>query len=130
MIADRIGAIITRNKQILLVTGYDETLYWTPGGKIEHHETHESCLKRELFAELGIALKSIKHYESMILVNETSNSKQKNYYYITQYTGTIVSKAEITKILWYSRKDFLKKTIKVSNGVKHLIPLLIKDKFL
>ncbi len=32
-IRDRIGAVILKDKKLLLVTGYEETIYWTPGGK-------------------------------------------------------------------------------------------------
>ena len=49
MLPDRIATLIVKNKKLLLVIGYDEKSYWTLGGKIEEKESHETCLKRELF---------------------------------------------------------------------------------
>jgi len=35
MLPDRVAALIVKGKKLLLVTGYDEKFYWTPGGKID-----------------------------------------------------------------------------------------------
>ena len=51
---DRISAVIIRNKKLLLVTGYDGSFYWTPGGKVDSKEKHEQTLIRELEEELSV----------------------------------------------------------------------------
>ena len=131
MLPERIAAIIIKDNKILLVTGYEEIFYWTPGGKIEGRESHESCLKRELFAELGIELISMKHYVTFTLLNEIKGREQKNNYYLVQYNGKIKSGGEVTKVIWYSKQNFLDKKPKISKGLEtQLIPKLIEDRYL
>ena len=131
MLPERVAAIIIKNKKILLVTGYEEKFYWTPGGKIEGKESHESCLKRELFAELGIKPTSIRHYAKFTLPNEIKGIEQVNHYYLVQCNGKIRPGSEVTKVIWYSKQNFLSKNPLVSKGIEeHLIPKLIEDNYL
>ena len=131
MLPDRIAAIILKDKKILLVTGYEEKFYWTPGGKVEDGESHKSCLGRELVTELGIEPTSIKHYATIEMQNEVKGGMQRNHYYLVHYTGNIKPASEVTKVIWYSRQNFLDKNPRVSEGIAtHLIPKLIEDKLL
>ncbi|MDP2925723.1 MAG: NUDIX domain-containing protein [Nanoarchaeota archaeon] len=131
MIKERISAIILENKKVLLVTGYDEKFYWTPGGKLNSNESHEQTLKRELYEELLIEPISIKHYIDYTTINEISNEKQIVRCYIVSYKGNLIPQKEITKIFWFSKENFKNKNPKISEGIKkNLIPRLIKDKFL
>jgi 8-oxo-dGTP diphosphatase len=131
MLPERIAAIIIEDKKILLVTGYEEKFYWTPGGKIESEEKHESCLNRELFAELGIEPTSMEHYATFTLPNEIKGGEQVNHYYLVQYRGKIKPGREVTKTIWYSKQNFLEKSPQVSKGIEeHLIPKLIEDNHL
>jgi ADP-ribose pyrophosphatase YjhB (NUDIX family) len=131
MLPERVAAILIKDKKLLLVTGYEETFYWTPGGKVEGKESHEGCLKRELFAELGIEPTAIKHYVTFTLPNEIKGGEQINYYYLVQYGGEIKLGEEVTKFIWYSKQNFLDKKPRISRGIEeHLIPKLIEDKYL
>ncbi len=131
MLPERVAAIIIKEKKILLVTGYKELFYWTPGGKVEGKEKYESCLKRELFAEIGIEPISMEHYATFTLPNEIKGGEQVNHYYLVQYKGEIKPGEEVTKTFWYSKQNFLDKNPRVSKGVEqHLIPKLIKDNYL
>jgi len=131
MLPDRVAAIIIKDKKILLVTGYEEKFYWTPGGKIEGKESHENCLKRELFSELGIKPMSMKHYATSTLPNEIKGGEQINNYYLVQYKGKIKPRQEVTKTIWYSKLNFLDKKPLVSKGIEEfLIPKLIENGFL
>ena len=131
MLPDRVAALIVRNKRLLLITGYDEKFYWTPGGKIEGKESHETCLKRELYSELNIKVTSFKHYLTVMLPNQIKGRMQKNHYYLVQYNGKIKPKQEITKTIWYSKQNFLDKDISVSEGfVNKVIPKLIEYNYL
>jgi 8-oxo-dGTP diphosphatase len=53
-----VAAIIVRNEKVLIgrrKKGSSMAQKWEfPGGKLEPGETHEICLKRELYEELGI----------------------------------------------------------------------------
>ena len=56
------AAIIHQNNRILLTRrkeGQKLSGYWEfPGGKIEHGETPQQCLERELYEELGVKSKA------------------------------------------------------------------------
>ncbi len=131
MMKDRVAAIIIKDNKILLVTGYDEKFYWTPGGKIEKKESHEKCLKRELKSELNVNLISIKKYADYESINEIKNKLQKTYYYLVQIERPPKPQDEVTKIIWYSKQNFLNKNPKVSKGNENfLMPSLLKDNLL
>jgi len=128
MIQERISAVIIKNKKVLLVTGYDESFYWTPGGKIKSNENHKSSLARELKEELSIKLTDMNPYLIYKSINEITKKKQKVHCYLIKYSEKIKPKKEITRILWYSKKDFEKGIPKISKGIeKHLMPKLIQD---
>jgi len=125
---DRISAVIIQNKKLLLITGYDELFYWTPGGKIDANESHKEALKRELNEELSIKPTSIDFYLSYGTINEITKEKQKVYCYLARIIGQPKPKKEITKVLWYSKKNFEADTPKLSKSIKeYLIPKLIGD---
>ena len=128
---DRVAAVIIKDKKILLVTGYDEKFYWSPGGEVEGKEAHEKCLKRELKSELNVDLISLKKYAEYESINEIKNKIQKSYYYLVKIEGELEPRDEVTKIFWYSKQNFLKKDIKISKGNENfLIPKLLKDNLL
>jgi 8-oxo-dGTP pyrophosphatase MutT (NUDIX family) len=120
-------AIIIKDKKLLLVTGYGASFYWSPGGGIENNETSLLALRRELLEELGVQVKSAKHYLSYI-VEET---QQKVDNFLVEITGEIKPSGEISETIWLSKDNFMNKDINVSVGLaKKLIPALIKDSFL
>ena len=56
---------------------------------------------------------------------------QENHYYLVQYNGKIKPKQEITKIIWYSKRNFINKDMPVSEGFANkVIPKLIEDNYL
>ena len=131
MLPDRVAALIVKNKKLLLVTGYDEKFYWTPGGKIEGKETHETCLRRELSSELNIKVTSFNPYLTIKLPNQIKKEMQKNHYYLVKYHDDIKPSQEITKTIWYSKQNFINKDIPISKGfANEVITKLIKDNYL
>lgn len=131
MLPDRVAALIVKERKLLLVTGYDEKFYWSPGGKIEGEETHESCLRRELSFELNIKVTSFKHYLTITLPNQIKGGMQKNHYYLVQYNGKIKPGHEITKTIWYSKQNFTNKDIPISKEfANEVISKLIGDNYL
>lgn len=125
---DRISAVILKDKKILLVTGYKEVFYWTPGGKLDPKESHEVALKRELNEELKVGTISITPYFSYEAKNEINGELQKVHCYFATYEGDPKPQKEITRFIWYSKQNFLDKNPRVSEGIAtHLIPKLIED---
>ena len=131
MVKERIGAVIIRDKHLLLVGDLNESFFWTPGGKIESNENHEIALKRELKEELDVKIKSINPYFSTKIFNDTVKQKQTVHYYFVEIQGKPNPKSEIKKIYNYNAQNYYDKNPEISSGVyTHLIPKLLEDKLL
>ncbi len=125
---EKSAGIIIEDSKLLLVSGGNNNFFWLPGGKLEEGETPEAALRRELKEELDIELLSFRPYITYISDQEEDGTIRKVYAYIINYDGLINHQAEIDKIVWLSKEDFVKEVIPLQSGVKiHLIPRLIKD---
>lgn len=126
MLPDRIAAVIIRNKKLLLVTNNNKNFYWTPGGKIEPGESHETALVRELQEELRVAMTSMKHYFMYKTINEATGKEQLVYCYFVNIEGEIIPSEEITDFAWFSQKKLLQTP--TTTGInKFLIPKILAD---
>ena len=52
----RVGAIITKGKQVLMVKSARDDWYYSVGGRIKVGETSQQAVEREVFEELGVRL--------------------------------------------------------------------------
>jgi 8-oxo-dGTP diphosphatase len=126
MLADRISAVILKDKKILLVSD-DSSVYWTPGGKLDPGESHIQAIDRELYEELKSKSTSAKQYLSYNAFHEIKKDMQTVYCYLVTITGDIIPSAEITKYGWYSKENLPRLMISIKDN---LIPKLIEDKLL
>lgn len=127
---DRIGAILIRNKKLLLVTGSDTGYFWLPGGKRNENETHFQALTREVDEELGIKIKLKEEgpYIEYTDAREHVFYPIKNYCYLSDFKGTIKVKNEITEMGWFSKEDIDNGACRALRRIKDsLIPKLIED---
>src|SRR5579884_1393599 len=117
----RAGALIIRNRKLLLVTDENAEFYWTPGGRLEEGEDYLTCLNRELEEELGIRAKSIKQYKDM--KHEVVDAR----YFLVETEDELKPGHEVTDIHWYSKDDFENGKLKVSPRIsEQVFPSLIK----
>ena len=124
----RISAVVIKDKKILLVTGYDESFYWTPGGKAEKNEREEDALKREIKEELHLNIISLKKCMKYIEKNITTKEPMEVCCYLVETSRILKPQKEITKFIWAKKEDILsKKIILTKNTKNNLIPKLIKD---
>ena len=129
MLPDRVGALTIKNKKLLLVSGHHAPFFWTPGGKINEKETHEVCLQRELREELGITIHSSTFYKTFIFTLQ-DHQKQTGHYYFITFKGKSTPSQEISRIYWFSRRNFISGKPAISEGLREqIIPQLIEDGF-
>jgi|SRR3989338_5259504 len=127
----RISAVVIKDKKILLVTGYDESFYWTPGGKAEENEGAEDALRREIKEELNLNIMSLRKYMKYIGENLTTKKTMEVDCYLVKTKGVLKPQKEITKFIWAKKEDILsKKFILTKNTRDNLIPNLIRDKLI
>lgn len=123
MKAKRAGALIIRDKRILLVSNDELGLYWTPGGRLNEGEDYQQALRRELAEELGVKIKAAQLF-SQVSHDYTPTAK----YFLVDVAGepAPVSK-EVTKVGWFSRQDIESGDTKVTpNFTKEIFPQLIE----
>ena len=124
MLPDKVSAIIIRDKKILLVTGGNHPFFWTPGGKIEPTESHETAMARELQEELCLSVLSMRSYLEYTTINEATGKKQNVHCYLVQYIGEIFPDHEITTYGWFFKEELPV----VTQGIKnHILPKLLHD---
>jgi 8-oxo-dGTP diphosphatase len=127
---ERIAAVIIEGKELMLVTGYDGSRYFTPGGKKEAGETDEQCLARELMEELGVQLVSSELYLSTESVYPSGQPILIRFYRAL-IEGTAQPLQEVTAIKWYTREDVERQAVPLSEATaRALIPQLLADELL
>lgn len=127
----RVGAIIIRDKKVLLVTGYDQNVYWTPGGGVEEGETDEQALQRELREELGMEVKMGKLYCEFASPSIKSDTDIYNRFYLAEATGEPKAQEEVTRFGWYSRAELEEKeNLTFPNFRSYILTRLIADNLL
>ena len=124
---NRVGALITKNKRLLLVTNNQSEYYWSPGGGIEDGETDEQTLRRELHEELNVEIIELKKYLEINHSPDPVFSK----FYLVEISGKPIPANEISGMCWYSKMNFENKLPQVSPWLSgRVIPRLIEDGFL
>lgn len=113
-----VRAIITKNKQILLVTGHDMAFYWLPGGTLEGDEEIIGALHREIKEELSVEISSYSLHRSYEFEDQKIDT------FIVEIDGKITIDNEITGYAWYSSSS----NLDVGYRFKSImVPDLIKD---
>jgi|SRR5690606_6455442 len=107
---DRVAGLIIKDGKLLLVTGYNADYYWTPGGKIDEGEDHETALKREIKEELGIEVSNPRYFTKMDYINPASNKEQTSYYYLVDFEGEIKPDQEVTGYRFFNKEELPKFT--------------------
>lgn len=126
---DKVGGIILRGKELLVVKKYtkdNRQEYIIPGGKREGNETDFETLKRELAEEIQVDLVEIKHFGGFDDIAIFENIPIHIEVYFSTIIGTPTCDSEIKELVWID-KDYEKKEIKLGSILsKFIIPKLIE----
>jgi 8-oxo-dGTP diphosphatase len=117
---DRVAALIIRDGALLLVTGHDADFYWTPGGKVDGHDSPEATLIRELDEELALTVTRSRKFGDIKAENHVTGLTQTTIYYLVEIEGEPKPSQEITGFRWFTVGDFLSGTPKVSEVMKEV----------
>lgn len=124
----KVGAIIIKDKKLLIVKERDLDLFISPGGKPEKWETPRETLERELKEEIGAQLIDMKPWGKF----SSETAKPEKYDWITMDTyfvrikGDIKPSGEIEEIAWVG-KDYKQQNVKLAPLLEKIIlPKLIE----
>ncbi|MBS0848080.1 NUDIX domain-containing protein [Citrobacter sp. JGM124] len=104
------AAVITDAEgRMLLVRKRNTDFFMQPGGKIEPGEAPEVALIRELYEELQIEVQpenmvSLGQYTD-IAANEPDHIIVADMFRVNQFSGDVLSAAEIEDVVWFSQTD-------------------------
>ena len=127
-VVTRVVAIIIQDHKLLLEKGQGHDELWTPGGKIESHESELECLKRELADELNMELVSASFFKEYFSKHfYTNNLLTKDRVYLATVSGIPQPQNEIESVVWLTKEDLVSKKYQmVTNTEENLIPDLIQ----
>ncbi len=104
-------AMVVQNDKVLLVKEIPEMWWGFPGGGVDHGETIESSLIRELTEELGVQPNDIKtdfeivHHSIGTVVN---NIPRMNVFFRVEILETALTTTdEVAEWQWFTRDEFL-----------------------
>lgn len=125
---ERVGAVVVRDRAVLMVTGFGLEGWWTPGGHKEAGETDEEALRRELQEELGVEVAIGDRYCSLVAPSILTGEDTLCTYYRADVSGTAEPRDEISDLGWFSREDFETGTVRpLPAFAEHVLPRLIAD---
>lgn len=122
------GALIIKDKKLMIVKPHGKPFFINPGGKYEAGESTEDCLKRELKEELDVKLISCKHYKTYDISKAAHSGLPLSLeLYHATIEGDPKPSAEIETIEWLDRMGFENKKFNLAPSFYQYIPDLIKD---
>jgi len=125
----KIGALIMRNKKILMCRKEGEPHFILPGGRPEGSETPGQALARELKEELGVKLVSSRYWKTWDAIHfKDKDTIVKMEIYFVEIEGEPEAQGEIAEFKWIS-SNYKEQNIKVASiNEEHTIPELKKLK--
>lgn len=124
-----VNFVYVKDNKVLMLKEKDIDYLKLPGGKIQEGESEKDALERELSEELGVAVKTLKHFGNFTNVGIDTNLAIRNDWQITLsiYLGEIVGDVyakedDIEEIRWISLDD----TNLLSPATKDLFKALVE----
>jgi len=107
-----VNFVYVKNNKVLMLKEKDIDYLKLPGGKLQEKESEADALRRELFEELGVEIKNIKHFGNFTNKGIDTNLKIRDDWQITLsiYLGEIVGdifakEDDIEELKWISLED-------------------------
>ncbi len=129
----RVRGIIRFNDEIILVHRIREInkkkveYYVVPGGGVEHNETLEEALKREIMEEIGIDIVINK------LVYILKNDDEESYFYLCEYLSGVIGSGcgpEFNSKKYEEHGEYIIESVKIDEIINYNILKPIKEALL
>src|SRR3982751_4261747 len=107
-----IRALVIQDNKILLVKEKDEEWWGFPGGGVDHGETVESSLTREVEEELGVPAAEVSsdfqiaYYTIGKVVNAIP--RMNLFFKVSVPEALLTSTSHVTMWEWFTKEEFLK----------------------
>jgi len=124
-------AIIMQDDKVLLVQETPELWWGFPGGGIDHGETAESALFREITEELGVPAAHITsdlavvHYTVGTVVHDIP--RMNLFFRVSVPPELVKSTSHVVNWGWFTRDEFLELTVSSSYNRAKLARLIFGD---
>lgn len=120
----KVAAIIKSGDKFCVVRKRETDKFIIPGGRIEHNETDEETLKRELFEELNVTLKNYRWFDVFNGLSVFENEPLEIRVYHTEIEGEPTPNSEIVELAWIGGNYDIPVGRMLSNLI---IPAMIKE---
>ncbi len=110
-------AVITRNRELLIVHSVTNSHWSLPGGKLESGETYRQALGREIKEELGTGVVSPKIYRKLTYYSREKKERTEMYVYRTKISGEPRPSGEIKETAWVNRTSICARELSTSLGL-------------
>jgi len=98
------GAIIIKDRKLLITRSKGKGFFVAPGGKLEKDETSVAALSRELNEELSIVAKEgdMEFFGTFYapMISDPTRNTRMDVYTLNRYSGEIIIANEIEELKW------------------------------
>lgn len=126
-----IRVLIVQDNKVLLVKETDDDWWALPGGGVDHGETAESSLTREIEEELGVPANEVSsdfqiaHYN---IGNVINGVPRMNLYFKASIPKELLTKTDhIEKWEWFTKDEFTKADMHLSYDKPALAEVIFDD---
>jgi len=126
-----IRLLIIQDNKVLLVKESSDDWWAFPGGGVDHGETVESTLTREIEEELGVPAKEVSsdfqiaYYNIGAVVNAVPRM---NIYFKASVPEELLQKtSHVAKWKWFTKDEFLESNLNSSYDKSKLVDVIFKN---